>query len=152
MFRRFLRKLARLTKAPVQPRARSWPRFVPSFDRLEDRLNPGSASPTNVTMLYDATAHSLSVSFQQALGSTDTPVYGAVFLEPAEPATGGGLTVPGTLTSGSNTVTFASGTTTIGMLAGQTVTGTGIQSGTTISSVDSSSQITLSKTSFAPSH
>ena len=85
--------------------------FIPSFDRLEDRLNPGSASPTNVSMIYDATAHSLSVSFQEALGSTDTPEYGAVFLEPAEPATGGGFTEPGTLINLSKTVTFSSGRT-----------------------------------------
>src|SRR6266446_612709 len=89
MFARILRRLMRSKKAPVRARSRSWPRFIPSFDRLEERVNPGSASPTNVSMLYDVGAHSLSVSFQQALGSSDTPVYGAVFLEPAEPAAGG---------------------------------------------------------------
>src|SRR5436305_10837324 len=102
MFARLLRKLLRPKQAPVKARSKSWPRFIPSFDRLEDRLSPASAAPTNVTMLYDAAAQSLSVSFQQALGSSDTPVYGAVFLEPAEPAMGGGFTVPGTLSSGSN--------------------------------------------------
>src|SRR5439155_26036026 len=73
MFGRFLRKLLRSRKSPVKARSRSWPRFVPNFERLEDRLNPGSASPTNVTMLYDASAHSLSVSSQQATGSQSLP-------------------------------------------------------------------------------
>src|SRR5262245_21368223 len=130
MASRFLRKPKRSTKARVNDRAGSRSRLRLSFDCLEDRVTPASAAPTNVTMVYDTIAHSLSVSVQQALGSKDTPVYGAVFLEPAEPAAGGGFTAPGNLTSGSSTVSFPSGTTTIGMLVGQTVTGTGIQSGT----------------------
>src|SRR5215831_11224036 len=59
--------------------------FTPGFELLEDRLTPGSADPANVTAIYDAAAHSLSVSFQHAIGSRDTPVYGAAFLDPAYP-------------------------------------------------------------------
>src|SRR5439155_3138784 len=35
MFGRFVRKLLRSNKAPAKARPRSWPWFVPSFDRLE---------------------------------------------------------------------------------------------------------------------
>src|SRR5436190_12142527 len=35
MFGRFVRKLLRSNKAPAKARPRSWPQFVPSFDRLE---------------------------------------------------------------------------------------------------------------------
>src|SRR5262249_14210297 len=143
MVGRFLRKLLPSRKTPVKTSLKRWPRFIPSFDRLEERLNPGSASPANVTAVYDAGAHQLKVSFQEAVGSTDTPEYGAVFLEPAEVSSTGGITITGTLTNGSKTVTFGSGTTTLGLLVGQTVTGTGIQTGTTVASVDSSSQVTL---------
>jgi uncharacterized repeat protein (TIGR01451 family) len=116
---------------------------------FEERLNLNAAVPTNVTAIYDATAHSLSVSFQQAPGSTDVPVYGAVFLDPAEASSTGGITLTGTPTNGSKVVTFSSGTDTLSLLPGQTVTGTGIPSGTTITSVDSLSQITLSKAATA---
>jgi hypothetical protein len=104
-----------------------------------------------VTAIYDATAHSLTVSFQEGIGSKDTPVYGAAFLDPANPSTNGGLTLNAVTNSGSNTLTFLSGTTTLGLLVGQTVTGSGIQAGTTIASVDSSSQVTLSKSATATS-
>jgi hypothetical protein len=104
-----------------------------------------------VTAVYDAAAHSLAVSFQEAIGSRDTPVYGAAFLDPSSPSTNGGLTLSGNTTNGSNVVTFSSDTTTLGLLAGQTVTGSGIQAGTTIVSVDSSSQVTLSKAATATS-
>jgi hypothetical protein len=113
-------------------------------------VNPGSANPTNVTAIYDATAQSLSVSFQEAIGSRDTPVYGAAFLDPSVPSANGGLALSGFTTSGSNVVTFSSDTT-LGLLAGQTVTGNGIQAGTTIVSVDSSSQVTLSNPATATS-
>jgi hypothetical protein len=135
----------------VKTRRRSRPRFMPSIEPLEHRLNPGSANPANVTAIYDATAHSLSVSFQEAIGSKDTPVYGASFFDPSSPSTTGGLTLNAVTTSGSNVLTFPSGTTTLGLLAGQTVTGTGIPSGTTIASVDSSSQVSLSKPATATS-
>jgi hypothetical protein len=114
-------------------------------------LNPGSANPTNVTAIYDATAHSLSVSFQEAIGSKDTPAYAAAFLDPANPSTGGGLVLNAVTTSGSNVLTFAGDTTTLGLLPGQTVTGSGIPAGTTIVSVDSSSQVTLSNAATATS-
>ena len=145
------RKQAHLTKFPVNARRRSRPRLRPIFDMLEIRRNLGSAYPANVTEIYDSTAQSLSVSFTQAVGSTDTPVYGAVFLYPVDVTSDGGLLLTGMVTSASKTVTFPSGTTTIGLLANQTVSGTGIPSGTTISSVNSSSQITLSNAATATS-
>src|SRR5215471_17600735 len=83
----------------MKARRRSRSKFVPDFDFLEARVNPGSADPANVTAIYDATAHSLSVSFQQAIGSRDTPVYGAAFLDPASPSTNGGLTLSGNTTN-----------------------------------------------------
>lgn len=143
-FVRFFRSLSTPRKKPA-PRARLL------LERLESRLNPGSANPANVTAIYDAAAQSLSVSFQEAIGSKDTPVYGAAFLDPSSPSTSGGLTLSGTTTSGSNVVSFSSGTTTLGLLAGQTVTGSGIQAGTTVLSVDSSSQVTLSQAATATS-
>jgi uncharacterized repeat protein (TIGR01451 family) len=120
------------------------------LERLEDRLTPGSANPANVTAIYDYAARSLSVSFQEAIGSKDTPVYGAAFLG-TYPTTQGGISLSGITTNGSKLVTFQSDTTTLGLLVGQTVTGTGILSGTTIASVDSSSQVTLSKAATATS-
>jgi hypothetical protein len=135
----------------VKTRRRLRPQFVPGLERLESRLNPGSANPANVTAIYDAAAQSLTVSFQEAIGSRDTPVYAAAFLDPANPSTGGGLILNALTTSGSNSLTFTSGTTTLGLLPGQTVTGSGIQAGTTIASVDSSSQVTLSNPATATS-
>jgi hypothetical protein len=49
-------------------------------------MNLGAASPTNVSTINDAAAQKLTVSFQEAIGSTNTPVYAAVFIEPAEPS------------------------------------------------------------------
>jgi hypothetical protein len=149
MLSTFLRKLADRVSGTDRERSRT--SFLPNFEHLESRLNPGSANPTNVTAIYDAAAHSLSVSFQEAVGSHDTPVYAAAFLDPANPSTDGGLTLSAVTTSGSSTVTFSPGTTTLGLLPGQTVTGTGIPSGTTIVSVDSSSQVTLSNAATATS-
>jgi hypothetical protein len=148
----FIRKLVdRFAKTnAAKTRQRSRPKFTPGIESLESRLNPGSANPTNVTAIYDAAAHSLSVSFQEAVGSHDTPVYAAAFLDPANPSTGGGLTLNAVTTSGSNVLTFPADTT-LGLLPGQTVTGSGIPAGTTIVSVDSSSQVTLSNPATATS-
>jgi hypothetical protein len=152
MLSTYIRKLVdRFTMTDAaKTRRRSRSRFTPDFELLEIRLNPGSADPANVTAIYDATAHSLSVSFQQAIGSRDTPVYGASFLDPASPTANGGLILNAVTTSGSNILTFPTGST-LGLLPGQTVTGTGIQAGTTVLSVDSSSQVTLSQAATANS-
>lgn len=149
MLSALMRKLVdRYSRAnAIKPRRRARPRL----ELLEARLNPGSADPANVTAIYDATAHSLSVSFQEAIGSKDTPVYGAAFLDPVTPSANGGLTLSAVTSNGSNVLNFPSGTTTLGLLAGQTVTGSGIQSGTTIASVDSSTQVTLSTPATATS-
>jgi hypothetical protein len=151
MLSAFIRKLMDRFSGTYAVETRRRARFLLNIEPLESRLNPGSANPANVTAIYDATAHSLSVSFQQAIGSKDTPVYAAAFLDPADPSTGGGLTLNAVTTSGSNVLTFASDTTTLGLLPGQTVTGSGIPAGTTIVSVDSSSQVTLSNAATATS-
>ena len=101
----------------------------------------------HVSAIYNASTQSLSVSFQEAVGSMDTPVYGAVFIEPSAPQTGGGIALTGTLSSGQNTVTGLSGTT--GLFVGESVTGTGIPSGTTISAINPPSGITLSQNATA---
>lgn len=56
------------------------------------------------------------------------------------------FTLSGTTSSGAATVTFAS---TLNMANGQSISGTGIPSGTTISSVNSSTQITMSANATA---
>ncbi|HLW65732.1 MAG TPA: carboxypeptidase regulatory-like domain-containing protein [Gemmataceae bacterium] len=149
-FSRFFGNRKRITTEAAKAR-RSKPRFIPHLETLEIRLTPGSADPANVTAIYDASAQSLSVSFQQAIGSKDTPVYGAAFLDPAYPTTAGGITENAVTTSGSNVLTFTGGNSTFGLLAGQTVTGNGISAGTTIVSVDSATQVTLSSPATATS-
>jgi hypothetical protein len=129
MFSRFFRQLLRRSKKTPAKNTANPHRFkyFPKFELLETRLNPGAASPTNVTAIYDATAHTLSVSFQEAIGSTDVPAYAAVFIEPAEPsatASVAGTVLTGTLSSGHNTVTGLSST--AGLFVGESVTGTGI--------------------------
>src|SRR5262249_13073191 len=70
-----------------QAATRKWnARSVLGVELLEHRLNPGSVSPTNVTAIYDATAHTLDVSFKVALGSNDFPAYGAVFINGDAPS------------------------------------------------------------------
>jgi hypothetical protein len=153
MLSTFVRKLQNRLSGRKAAKAgrRSRSGFRPRLELLEVRLNPGSADPTNITAIYDATAHSLTVSFQEAIGSRDVPAYAAAFLDPANPSASGGITLSAVTTSGSSILTFPSGTSTLGLLPGQTVTGTGIPSGTTIESVDSTSQVTLSNSATATS-
>jgi hypothetical protein len=81
MFARIHRELLRSRRASVAACARSRSRLRLSLGRLESRTNPGAAMPTAVSSIYKESTHALSVSFQQSIAATDTPVYGAVFLE-----------------------------------------------------------------------
>src|SRR4051794_27681439 len=87
MFDRFLGKLLSSRKAPAKARPRSGRRFVSSFEQLEDRLSPASASPTNVNAISEAIRNSLSASLQQATQSQSYQlVNGAADLNPAAPS------------------------------------------------------------------
>src|SRR5262249_23518611 len=103
----------------------------------------GSAAPSGVSAVW--TPGQLVVSFEGS--GNDNPVYEAVFINGARPNPNGGSIQSGTLSSGSPTVTGMEST--VGLVKGQAVSGTGIPTGTTIASVDSSTQITLSNNATA---
>jgi Domain of unknown function (DUF5047) len=107
-------------------------------DGTRELVPVGHLRVESVTWDTNADAASLELADRMAQ-VRDEP-----FLAPYVPLGGAGVTRSGTLTNGSAVVTGLS--TTSDLLVGMSVTGVGVPPGTTIASIDSGTQVTLSHT------